>query len=154
VHFLGISSIITSHHTMSSLTMGRLPGIVARRCILQCRSRYATPTQINAASNIYCRAMVQQFTPTLQRHTICSKAIYSNTPKSFAMGNRNSSTAVAAKQPESVTKLFNEAEANLPSRFREHGWYLTVVTICPLLTSLHLPIEDLGADLILLSSSQ
>jgi len=42
-------------------------------------------------------------------------------------GDRNASTAAAASQPESLTKLFDKAEAEFPPRFREHGWYLTVI---------------------------
>ena len=43
------------------------------------------------------------------------------------MGNRQSSTSVSP--PESLKVLFNEAEAKFPSRFREHGWYLTTVRL-------------------------
>ena len=36
-----------------------------------------------------------------------------------------------ASSPESLTALFNDAEASFPPRFREHGWYLTMVSQRP-----------------------
>ena len=42
-----------------------------------------------------------------------------------AVRTRSSSTM---SPPESLTALFNEAEASFPPRFREHGWYLTMAS--------------------------
>ena len=45
-----------------------------------------------------------------------------------AMGIRQSSTV---SPPESLTALFNDAEASFPPRFRDDGWYLTMVSWKP-----------------------
>lgn len=52
--------------------------------------------------------------------------------------NMASTTAISSSRPESLQQLFGQAEAGFPPRFRENGWYLTVVTISlPYLTDLH-----------------
>ncbi|KAK1466671.1 hypothetical protein CCUS01_07281 [Colletotrichum cuscutae] len=37
------------------------------------------------------------------------------------------STPTTATTPAALTELFEKAEAGFPPRFREHGWYLTVI---------------------------
>ncbi|KAI0867482.1 hypothetical protein GGS24DRAFT_495295 [Hypoxylon argillaceum] len=44
------------------------------------------------------------------------------------MENRNSASVPSPSQPASLLcKLFEDAEANFPSRFRGDGWYLTMI---------------------------
>ena len=63
-----------------------------------------------------------------RRLSIIFKTRYFNSSTSLVMGDRNASSATATSQPELLTKLFEKAEADFPPRFRDHGWYLTVVT--------------------------
>ncbi|KAK2611942.1 hypothetical protein QQS21_002048 [Conoideocrella luteorostrata] len=43
------------------------------------------------------------------------------------MDHRDSSTAASSSKTGSLSRLFEKAEADFPSRLREHGWYLTVI---------------------------
>jgi len=43
------------------------------------------------------------------------------------MSNLDVESAPMDSKRESLMELLNAAEANFPPRFREHGWYLTVV---------------------------
>jgi len=43
------------------------------------------------------------------------------------MSNFDTESAPMDSKREPLVKLFKTAEADFPPRFREHGWYLTVV---------------------------
>ncbi|KAI1356607.1 hypothetical protein F5Y01DRAFT_323986 [Xylaria sp. FL0043] len=50
----------------------------------------------------------------------------SNNSAILTMENHPDSTSSASQQSVSLSAVFENAEANFPSRFRKHGWYLTV----------------------------